>query len=116
MTFSSNNVKARWDVRRSMAFGAITNAYQLVGTLFSQAPRIIKIVNATDATIDVSQNGTDNNDVLLPNTAFVYDLTANKSEQGGYMFLPINSGIYIKYQAAPSLGAVYVVVIYAADQ
>ena len=109
-------VKARvtFDPRRSTAFAAITNAYVIVGSTFANQVKQIKIVNDTNANMDISYNGVTDQDIVLANSAFVYDYDSNKSDQAKSFEQAVGAGVYIKYQTVPTAGSsVYVVVIYA---
>lgn len=81
----------------SVAFGAITNAFVSTGAISGQ-PRMIKIMNHTDAAIEISTDATNVWDYMAPGEVMVWDLAANGRLHG--------SAISIRYVgAAPTAGA-----------
>lgn len=102
-----------YDTLRSLAFGGITGAYAIVGAVFSRPVRLLKIVNTTDRTIEVSTDGVTTEDILPTQTFVLYDLSTNKIRDEGAFFRQ-GKAIYVRRPAAeanPTSGSVHVVVI-----
>lgn len=108
------NVIVRYETLRSLAFGGISGAYAAVGSTWNNPARIIKVNNATDANLLISFDGITNHDVVLSNSAYVLDYSSNKNNPGGQLDQSYGTRMYVKQEsAAPTLGNVYLTVIYA---
>lgn len=99
--------RVQFEALRSIAFGAISGTYAVLGTPLSNPARIIKITNNTDAdllaTTDSSQD-----EMFLPKNSFVlFDLSANKFTNESYWLFAKNTQFYIKESATPTTGSVY---------
>ncbi len=106
--------KAMVDTIRSTAFGSITGSFLAIGTPFGFQARIICFTNTTDKDVFLSMDGV-NSQILVPAGSFkLFDVTTNHRpvNQDDFCFA-IGTQWYVKYAAAPSLGAVYIEVIYA---
>lgn len=116
---SASAVRASFDELREIAFGSISSTYTLVGSAFEYSPRLIKIVNETDAGLYIAYDkvyaqGNLVQDTVSPGGAFVYDIGTNRSSQGGVLDIPKLNGIWIKDRgAAATSGSVYITVMYA---
>jgi hypothetical protein len=99
--------------RVSKAFGAITASYTDLGAAFTVTPRLIKVVNTTDADIDISyDDGASDNDVAPAHSIYVYDGNANRNAQTNQWVFRVGTQVQIKYQTVPTEGAVYLVTAY----
>ena len=102
----------------SVAYSSVTSSYTTLATL-SYPTRIVKIINTTNATILISWNGdaTTDNDVLPPNSFFLYDITTNQSHYDGGEFIAAQTVFSIKYRgSAPTgSGSVYLSALYAQE-
>lgn len=108
--------RARFEPQRSLAFGSIGAAYMGVGTALVYAPRIVTIVNWTDALLQFSVGGTVDHFVVPPHGAYVVDLTANKAQPIEFA-LAAGDRLYVKEIEMPTKGSVYFSVMYgSADQ
>jgi len=103
---------ASFETLRTVAFGAITNAYTPFGTPLSNVVRIFKITNTTDGDILISLGGVNNNIIIPAGTFTLYDLTANKGGNILIFALPTSTQFYLKYVSAPTKGSVYLECIY----
>ncbi len=65
------------DTVRSVAFGSLTDSYANLGSALSFAIQIMIIKNTTNATIFVSENGTDDHYELPAGSTDGFDLQAN---------------------------------------
>lgn len=110
--FPQNATRIRWEPRRSLAFGVLNNTYQGLGAAITTPARMIKIVNTTNADIDISLDGITDMDIAPASSAFIYDFASNKSTNGGNLCLATGDRFYVKTAGAPTSGAVYLVVIY----
>ena len=107
------NIRAIFDTSRDLAFGAIGAAFAAVGAAVASPPRIIKLKNFTDATIEFSFDGVNVHSTLLPNGGEVLDITANKVRDDGF-FIAEGTVIYVRQQVgAPTAGNVHVEIIRA---
>lgn len=107
-------IRVGYEAERTAAFGAITNAYTLMGALFSHPIRILILQNSTNAAISFSLDGSTTLITLQAGISIVLDLTANKTNDPAGFSIPINQGIYIQYAAgAPGSGSVFASAIYA---
>jgi len=104
------------DTIRTKAFGSITNAFTTLGNPLAHTARIFRLINATDGGMFFSIDGT-NNQFFLPANSFVlYDLTTNNERGGEKFVLEKGTQFYVKYSALPTLGAVYLEMIYGRGQ
>lgn len=106
--------KAMPDTLRTVAFGSITGSYTTVGSPFSYQARIICFTNTTDKDVLFSLDAT-HDQLIVPAGGFkLFDVTINHRPVNMDDFtFGIGTQWYVKYTAAPSLGAVYLEVIYA---
>lgn len=106
----------RFDPYRTTAFGAITGTFTPIGGPTTHLMRLMKIVNNTNADINVSFDGTTNNDFIPANSFSLYDLQTN-TQTNDYFYLADGTQVYINYNSgAPTSGAVYVIMIYGKGQ
>lgn len=102
--------KLVYDTIRSIDSATFTGAYQTLGTSFSNAMSLIKIVNNSGALITISTDGVNDMDVIPANSFTLYDITTNAPEESGSIFVPIGTQYYVK--ASASTGLVYLVCQY----
>ena len=107
----SQAIKAVYEPIRSLAFGSIGVSYAGIGTEFDNPARIIRVQNLTDALLWFSVDGLNDHEVLAPNSFLLIDVNSNKSREQGYYF-PEGTRFYVKQNAVPTEGSVYVSVIY----
>lgn len=111
---SSTSVRIRYENLRSLAFGSISGAYAGVGAAFANPVRILKITNTTDADLLVSFDGINDKDIIAASSAWIHDYGSNKADVGGQLDQSFGERVYVKESSgAPTLGSVYVTVIYA---
>lgn len=112
-----NYVRALYDPLRYINYSVLmADTFIAVGAPFTNAIRAIKFNNTTDANLIVSYDGITYHDFIVANGAFVFDISSNKANQGGYLEMPANGRPYVMLEtgAAATEGNVYVTVIYAA--
>lgn len=104
----SNIQTVSFDALRSLASGSITTSYVAVGGPFVNPVRLICLTNNTDGDMFFSVDGSTNH-LFIPKGAFkLFDLNTNRTNQGQWWVLPINTQFYVKYSTAPMSGAVYI--------
>lgn len=101
------------DALRSIGFGSIGASYLPIGTAFSHAMRIIKVINTTDAGMIISYDGTTDNDYVPAGGFFLYDVTTNQVSNTSGWFFRNGTQVYVKYATAPSSGSVFLSAFYA---
>ncbi len=104
-------LKAWAEPLRSAAFGSITGSLTALGSPFVYPTRVLFFTNDTDAVIYLSLNGEDNMFALISGTSLTLDVTTNKSFDDG-LYFAIGTQAYIAYATAPTLGNVYLSVVY----
>lgn len=109
--------KVSYEVIRTLAAGGIDAIhFYPVGLKFDHPVRVLKITNFTDVNLYISFNGVDTHDVIGANGFCLWDYGSNKADQSGLLEQDLGERVYIKaIGALPTLGAVYVTAIYAAD-
>jgi len=76
----------------------------------------LKITNITDATLCISFNGVDDQDIIAPYSICLYDFCSDKANAAGLLELPAGKRMYVRHPgAAPTSGSVYATVIYASQ-
>ncbi len=114
---AANAVRAEWENLRSLAFGGISANYALVGTPLQDSTRMLKLTNLTDAALLISFDGVSDKDVIAAGSAWIYDITSNRTDLGGDFEIPAFRSIYVKQESsAATSGTLYVTVIYGATQ
>lgn len=107
----SHAIRAEYEPIRSLGFASITANYMGIGTEFDNPARIIRVQNLTDALLWISTDGINDHEILAPNSFLLIDVNTNKSREHGYYF-PEGTRFYVKQNAVPTEGSVYVSVIY----
>jgi hypothetical protein len=116
MSNLASSILVRFEPLRSIAFGSISGTYTGVGAPFANPIRLISIDNFTDENVLISFNGTDDNTVVASNGFKLFDYNSNKGEKAGLLEQPQGTRVYVKSESSnPSLGHVYVTVIYASQ-
>ena len=103
---------AQFDKIRSLQNGSIAATYNAVGTPFAFAPRIICITNNTDGDMFFSNDGTNDNLFIPKNSFKLFDISTNKGGYDGIWCLPVGTQMYVRYNTAPTTGAVYIELLY----
>lgn len=108
-------IAVRFDGLRSLAYGSISGTYAAVGTPILHLSRQIKVINNTDADVTVSFDGTTDNDFVPAGSFTLYDFQTNANTNYPFV-LPNLTQPYVKTAGSPSMGSVYVTVIYGKGQ
>lgn len=109
----------RYEPLRSLSAASIAAAptYHAIGSVFVNPVRLLKITNVTDANMIVSFNGVDDMDIVVAQSYCLYDYCSDRANQAGVLEQSANTRIYIRYESAlPTVGNVYVTLIYASTQ
>jgi hypothetical protein len=101
-----------YDAIRTLGFAGIGVAYAAVGVAFTRPVRLMKIVNTTNQSLDVSLDGVTDHDIVPANSFTLYDLTTNKVRDEG-AFFRVGRRVFVKSTSgvAPTSGSCYAVVI-----
>ena len=102
------------DALRSVGFAAITASYTAVGSIAVKPIHLLIITNTTDADMLISDNGVTNK-LIVPKLSFkLLDVSANRDgyNPADVMEFPQRTQYYVKYVTVPSLGSVYIEMIY----
>jgi len=98
---------------REIAFGSLTSSFQAIGAATSHPIRWYRLVNNTDATIELSLTGNQTEEKMSPVSFLLIDLTANEVKANGF-FVPKGVYFYAKYVgAAPTTGSLWISTMYA---
>ena len=111
----TNGIRIRYETLRSLGFASISGTYAAVGTAFANPVRILKITNTTDAALIISFDGVNNMDIVAAKSAWIHDYCSNKSINGGELDQSVGDRVWVKQVTAPTVGTVYVTVIYASQ-
>jgi len=103
--------KYKHETRRDLAFGSMLTTYVAVGTAMANPLVKYRIVNETDASLNVSFDGTNAHDRLPANGGYIDDIAYAPV---GSIALPKGTIVYVSYDAgsAPTTGSVYVAAMY----
>lgn len=118
MSNLASSIRVRYEPLRSILFSGISGTYAGVGLPFFNPVRILKVTNFTNVNVLVSLNGIDDHDIVASNGFFLYDYCSNKAHAGGLLEQPQGDRIYVKAESGsnlPSIGTVYVTVVYASQ-
>lgn len=72
--------------------------------------------NLTDATLMFSLDGINDHFPLPANGFFVFDITGNKTSNGGAFYFSEGDALYVRQIAAPTTGTAYFSVFYGKDE
>ena len=104
----------RFDSWRTLAFAAITNSYQALGTPFGHAMRVVHFINNTDGDMAVSFDGINDNVIILAEGFALYDLTSNQDITERFRYQQ-GTQLFVRYLTAPTgpvTGAFYAICIF----
>jgi hypothetical protein len=111
---------ARYDYIRTLAFFEIAAGYTQLGAPCEHPIRLIKVKNLTDSDLLFTLNPPDAQFIVPSYTGEVIDVTSNtfNTTMSGIFAFPIGTTVYVKQvnYEVPSMGAVYVEIIYGSEQ
>ena len=109
-------MRIRYEALRSLDFSGITATFATVGAAFSNPVRILKVTNLTDADLIVSFDGINDADIVATNGFYLYDYGSNRSDMAGNAEQSVGDRVYVRSASSdPTMGTVYVTVIYLAQ-
>jgi hypothetical protein len=104
--------RIRYEPLRSLAFGGISGTYAPIGTPFDNAVRILLIDNLTDANLTISFDGVNDHLIIASSSGRIIDYATNRVGPVDQLEQSEATIVYVK--GSPSVGSIYVAVIYAA--
>lgn len=100
------------ETQTTLAAASVVAGYTSVGTLLNPA-RMFLLQNLTDATIQVSLDGTNDHFPLPATSGLLLDLASNKSNSPSMgSAIPQNTTVYVKRIGTPLTGSVYLTPFY----
>lgn len=112
---SSGGLLVRYENLRTLGFASVSGSYSGVGPAFQNPVRILKVTNTTNENLRVSFDGITDMDIVAANGYYVFDYTTNDARKVGDLVQAAGQRLYVKHEGvAPTLGTVYVTIIYAA--
>lgn len=112
----SNASRVRFEVIRIATFDEITADFTTFGSPFGDPALLIDIFNDTDQPVVISDDGISSKVYLPSHSGRVYDFGANAQANSYQLAQAKETQIYISYYAnAPTLGGVFLTVIYASN-
>jgi hypothetical protein len=105
--------RIRYEPLRSLAFGSISGTYAAVGTPFDNAVRLLMIDNLTDANLTISFDGINDHLIIASSSGRVIDYATNRVGPVDQLEQAEGTILYVK--GDPSVGSIYVAVVYAAS-
>lgn len=109
------SIRLLCEPQRTLAFGAIVAGYTGIGTPLNFPARMLLFQNLTDAVLQFSMNGVDDNFPLPPGGQFILDITTNSMTNLQTFSATKGQRFYVKTIDVPTLGAVYVTSFYGSD-
>lgn len=107
---SSRTRQLIYDTRRSRDSSTFTGSYQTLGSAFAFPMTIVKIVNNSTVAVDISTDGSNDQDYIPANSFALYDLTGNSPSETGSIYVKYGTQFYVKGTAGT--GSVYLVALY----
>lgn len=102
---------ATFDTQKELAFGSIGANYTLIDSIIFHPSRVFVVMNGTDAWLQFSMDGTNDNFPLDAKTSFTLDIATNNLDLVPWL-LPAKTGVYVKQIDVPSEKSVYIVTVY----
>lgn len=99
---------------RSTDYSTLSGAYIPLGNPYEDPARVIKFTNQTNADVTISFDGTTDHDIIPANTSQIYDFCSNRTTTPNDVLVqPEGTQCYVATPGSPSMGTVYLTVIYA---
>ena len=112
---SSLAIKPLPETERSVAFGAITNAYLAIGTPLAHPAINVIFDNQTETQIQISWDGINTWKTFAPGQALILDVQSNRG-RAEVMQIAQGTQFYIRYVSAPTTFAFYISVLYGFNE
>jgi len=109
-------IRADFENERILAFGSVDLvAFTGIGTAFDHPARLVKLSNATDITLQFSNDGINGKFCLFPGESMIVDLSSNKTIEAGF-YLEKTTRIFVRAHpnvaVLPSSGFISLSVIF----
>jgi len=107
----------QWENLRSLGYASISSGYTGIGTSLVNPARLIALYNSTDQDLLLSTDGINDKIIIPSRSQRIYDISSNKSDQAGCLFLAAGQRLYVRYtgNTAPTLGAIWFEVTFGSD-
>ncbi len=113
---SVSSIRVQYLPVKTLAFGSVVAGYAAIGTPLVDPARIILIQNFTDAAIMVSYDGINDHYPVDAHSYIIWDYCSDSSTNVVGFYVSSGTQIYCKrLSGAPTLGSVYVSVVYGRD-
>lgn len=106
--------KLTYGPMRSLSSASMTSSYQIIGAPLEFSAGIIKVVNDSTESVTISVDGVTANDIVPPNSFFLYDITSAAPQGLSGVFFQKGTQIYGKGTAGT--GTIYLVYMYVSPQ
>lgn len=113
--FSPNAVRFAPEELRSLAFGSIGANYAAIGGPTEHPACYVILVNGTDHPVLISLDGATDHLVVLNGQTLAIDVSSNRTDMSGALFVPQRTTFYVKETTAPTSGSVYLSIFYPSD-
>lgn len=111
---SATAQRIRYEPLRSLAFGSITGTYAGIGAPFAHPVRMLMIDNFSNENVVISFDGITDHTVVAAHSGKVLDYASNRMSPADHLEQAVGERVYVKAEGTlPTLGSVYVSVIYA---
>jgi hypothetical protein len=111
---ANNSIRAIFEPLRTVAGTAITgSSYIGIGSPLANPCHLSLIQNLTDQLLLFSIDGVNDHFALPAGGFFLPDITANRTDTGGALFIAQGTRFYVRAPATdPTTGAVYVTTVF----
>ena len=92
---------------RALAYTSLSSTYMGIGTALNNPARILKFTNTTDVLVTLSWDGVNDHSILPSNSFLLIDVTSNKADTSGGLYVSEGTRFYAKTAGSPSEGDVY---------
>ena len=111
----NSSIRLLCEPQRTLAFGSIVAGYTGIGSPLNYPSRMLLFQNLTDALLQFSMDGVDDNFPLPANGQFILDVSTNSLTNLQGFFATKGQRFYVKQIEVPTAGAVYVTSFYGSD-
>lgn len=106
--------KLAYGPMRLLDSASMTGSYQILGAPLEFSASIIKVVNDSSKSVTISVDGVVDNDIVPPNSFFLYDITA--AAPSGLPGAFFQNGTQIHVKGTAGTGTIYLVYMYISPQ
>jgi hypothetical protein len=111
-------IRIKSETQRTITAATIAGSpgvYLGIGTAFANPIRIFYLFNQTDALLQFSWDGINDNFVLPSEGFILLDITSNKTLPAGGFYLAEGDRVYVKTLGTPTVGSVYLSSFYGSN-